>query len=120
MICSLLFLVLLLGYNSTPVPRYEIGFEIGNNLGISKFAVFLDPHCPDSRVFYKNLKIALKQKFNGSSFRELLSIKLHLFPLPYHRNVFLALKLFNFVELNFPHKFEEFLTIHFDSIEKLK
>ncbi|XP_033747902.1 uncharacterized protein LOC117332932 [Pecten maximus] len=76
-------------YGQIPIPSKPLGFSygLGNKSAPIQLSTFLGPLCPDSQnAFPTLLKVA---DYYGPDRVRLIT---HLFPLPYHRNAFLAAK----------------------------
>lgn len=78
--------------------------------------LFLDPHCPASKVFAKLAAEALQVRVNNKPLKELLSFYVHFLPLPYHQNAFLAVKVLKLIERRAWGKFWDFLSLQFEKI----
>ena len=57
------------------------------------------------------MRKALGLEIKGQKVKDLIGFKVHLYPLPYHRNSFLGNKVCKFVEINHPEKFFDILDI---------
>ncbi len=102
----------------TPIPPKQEGVEIGNPTSSSRVDIFVDPHCPNSAKLFHNFKEVLDAEFKGKKIRDSISINLQIFPLPFHRNAFLAATALNFLRTEHPKHFVDFLQIELDSVDK--
>ncbi|KAL6839795.1 hypothetical protein ACP4OV_030483 [Aristida adscensionis] len=94
---SLLLLVVAVGLcvvggcrAQVPIPARTDGFVYGGGAAPAwgetvVVEAFLDPVCPDSRDAWPELKKAVEHYGSG-----VVSVVVHLFPLPYHSNAFIA------------------------------
>ena len=57
------------------------------------------------------MKQAMEMSINGKKVKDLISFRIHLFPLAFHRNSFIGNKACKFVELNHPDSFFKILEI---------
>ncbi len=64
------------------------------------------------------LREVLEVKVQGNKIKDMISIRLHLFSLPFHHNSFLASIALKFMEQKYPNKFIDFLQLQLNSIEK--
>jgi hypothetical protein len=103
---------------SPPIPKRAEGYEVANSQSLLQFNVFLDPHCPDSYNFYVILLSVLNSKIEDKLVKDLVSFKIHIYPLPYHRNSYLAAIALRFILKNYPEKFNSFLEKQFTSLKK--
>jgi protein-disulfide isomerase len=67
-----------------PIPSHPLGFDQGNTSSSVLIEAFYDLQCPDSKASYPALLQLLEQ--HGSE----VLLRMHLFPLPYHRSGFLS------------------------------
>lgn len=85
MLKSLVFAALLLvTFAQIPIPQRPDGFAMGSFDAPVVLDVHLDLLCPDSKATWPNL-LAIKGKYTSK-----VTVVHHTFPLPYHRNAFLA------------------------------
>lgn len=70
-----------------PIPKRKLGFIYGDVKGLTPVNIdaFLGPLCPDSKLCYPTL-LQLADHYGP----EVLTLRMHMFPLPYHRNSFLV------------------------------
>ncbi|ESO97751.1 hypothetical protein LOTGIDRAFT_152844 [Lottia gigantea] len=72
-----------------PIPRREVGYAY--NSGLDNASVHLDVYmdlvCPDSKQAFPTL-LQLADHYGATK----LQLKMHIFPLPYHRNSWIASK----------------------------
>ena len=99
-------------------PARQEGYPFGNKTAEVRLDVYLDLHCPDSSDFFAVLLKAREGRIQGKALKELIDIRVHLFPLPYHYNSFAASSLAKWFELLHPDKYPAFVQLQFDSIEK--
>ena len=104
--------------NQTPIPSRQEGVEIGNPAAPSRIDLFLDPHCPNSAAFFNVLKSILDADVKGKKLRDSISINLSVFPMPFHRNAFLAATALNFFRTKHVKHFTDFLQSQLDSVDK--
>ena len=101
-----------------PIPKTQEGYQIGNSISAVKLDVFLDLHCPNSKDFFELLMSSLDKQVNEKTVKELIDIKIHVFPLPYHHNSYLAAVAEKYLELNHPGLVLDFYQLMFNSIPK--
>ncbi|CAG2225601.1 unnamed protein product [Mytilus edulis] len=85
---KIIFLILPLAFETTPVPPRPLGFIYGEqstNVTPVEFDVYMGPLCPDSQDALPTL-VKLADHYGPDKLR----LRMHLFPLPYHRNSFLV------------------------------
>eukprot|EP00742_Colponemidia_sp_Colp-10_P004023 GILJ01004291.1.p1 GENE.GILJ01004291.1~~GILJ01004291.1.p1 ORF type:complete len:266 (-),score=26.78 GILJ01004291.1:164-961(-) len=85
-----LFLGLTTVFAQIPIPNRYDGFASGNGDAPLLVEMFIDPLCPDSKAAWPAIKEVL-----ASYGPDRLRFYLHLFPLPYHRNSFMASQTFH-------------------------
>nr|XP_022304160.1 uncharacterized protein LOC111111455 [Crassostrea virginica] len=70
-----------------PIPKRKLGFIYGDVKGLTPVNIdaFLGPLCPDSKLCFPTL-LQLADHYGP----EVLTLRMHMFPLPYHRNSFLV------------------------------
>ena len=88
--------------SSSVILKEKEGFEIASLNKNTQFDVFFDVHCPNSSDFYGDLQEILNSSIGDKKIKELISFKIHIFPLPYHHNSFLASMCQKFIEVNYP------------------
>ena len=101
-----------------PIPKTKEGYQVGNPTSAVTLDIFLDLHCPNSKDTFEMLMNAKDQELNGKPVRELLDIKIHVFPLPYHHNSYLAAVAEKYLELHHPELVLDFYQLMFNSIPK--
>ncbi|XP_062578658.1 uncharacterized protein LOC134240589 [Saccostrea cucullata] len=74
-------------YGQVPIPNHKLGYVYGDVKGLTPINVdaFMGPVCPDSQMAFPTLK-QLAEHYGP----EVLTLRMHMFPLPYHRNSFLV------------------------------
>ena len=112
------YLTLITLLTGAPIPLKSLGHEIASPSSQLQFSVFLDVHCADSYNYYKKVRETLNKKISEKQIKDLISFKIHIYPLPYHRNSYLASIGMKFIEENYPMKFLSFLEKEFQSIQK--
>ncbi|XP_052072274.1 uncharacterized protein LOC127710458 isoform X2 [Mytilus californianus] len=88
MLVKIVLLLLPLAYETTPVPPRPLGFIYepqSSSVAPVEFDVYMGPLCPDSKAALPTL-VKLADHYGP----EKLRFRMHLFPLPYHRNAFLV------------------------------
>uniref|UniRef100_A0A194ANN1 Thioredoxin-like fold domain-containing protein n=1 Tax=Pinctada fucata TaxID=50426 RepID=A0A194ANN1_PINFU len=85
----LLNVLVLSAFAQVPIPKQPLGFTYGNGDASAQIQLeaFMGPLCPDSKECFATLQNVAS--FYGPS---RLRLRYHLFPLPYHRNAFIAAK----------------------------
>lgn len=101
---------------ATPPPPRTPGFQVGNPLAKSQLDLFLDPHCPASKEFWEFARKAMGSLVEERPLWELLGVRVHFQPLPYHQSAFLALRVFKLIERKAWGKFTDFLDLMFAKI----
>ena len=77
------------------IPGYSI--TTNNPYNTVSLVLYIDPHCPDSANFWPILESVLQRQIDESrELIEVVSLHLHAFPLPFHRNSFYAAWMMNF------------------------
>ena len=93
------------------------GYSLSDSNESLQIDVFLDPHCSDSRNFWNNLKDVLNQSIDSSNvLLDKVSMKLHMYGLPYHHNSFMACMMLNFFESKSPNEYLCFLDRMFSNL----
>jgi protein-disulfide isomerase len=86
---SLFWLVILTHAQEVPIPPRTLGYVYAygksTNLTAVNIDAFYDPLCPDSKQAFPVL-----QQVAHHYGPDVLTLRLHMFPLPYHRNSYLA------------------------------
>ena len=77
----------------TPIPSKIEGYPYGNPHAKVALDVYYDLLCADTKAFNPEFKDFLATKYDDKTYAEHLFIRLHIFPLPYHTNAFIASKL---------------------------
>ena len=114
---SIIYLTIFSQFLTTaPIPLVSEGHEIANSSSQLKFSVFLDVHCADSFNYYKELRQTLDLQIGEKYVKDLISFKIHIYPLPYHRNSYLASVGMKFIEENYPTYFLTYLEKEFLSM----
>ncbi|VDI71395.1 Hypothetical predicted protein [Mytilus galloprovincialis] len=88
MLVKIVLLLLPLAYETTLVPSRPLGFIYGaqsSNVALVEFDVYMGPLCPDSKAAFQTV-LKLADHYGPDKLR----FRMHLFPLPYHRNSFLV------------------------------
>ena len=88
MLVKIVLLLLPLAYETTLVPSRPLGFIYGaksSNVALVEFDVYMGPFCPDSKAAFQTV-VKLADHYGPDKLR----FRMHLFPLPYHRNSFLV------------------------------
>ena len=114
---SLITLIFLAFCLATPIPSKKPGFTVGNIQARSQLDIFLDPHCPMSKIFYFLLKDVLLAKVNDKPLIEQVTLVVHYQPLPYHQNSILSIKVLKFFEKNHREAVFPFLELMFNKID---
>jgi thiol-disulfide isomerase/thioredoxin len=85
--CILFLAILGLTAAQVPIPKRKLGYVFGDVKGITPVNVdaFMGPLCPDSKMALPAL-MQLAAHYGP----EVLTLRMHMFPLPYHRNSFLV------------------------------
>nr|XP_034321923.1 uncharacterized protein LOC105341256 [Crassostrea gigas] len=88
--CTVIFCVTIIAHaQEVPVPPrpqgYVYAYSQSNNLTDLQLHAFFDPLCPDSKQAFPTL-LQVANHYGP----DVLTLRLHMFPLPYHRNSFLA------------------------------
>lgn len=73
--------------SQVPIPKRKLGYIFGDVKGLTPVNVdaFLGPVCPDSKEVFPTL-LQLANHYGT----EVFTLRMHMFPLPYHRNSFLV------------------------------
>lgn len=73
--------------SQVPIPKRKLGYIFGDVKGLTLVNVdaFLGPVCPDSKEVFPTL-LQLANHYGT----EVFTLRMHMFPLPYHRNSFLV------------------------------
>lgn len=73
--------------SQVPIPKRKLGYIFGEVKGLTPVNVdaFLGPVCPDSKEVFPTL-LQLANHYGPDVF----TLRMHMFPLPYHRNSFLV------------------------------
>lgn len=73
--------------SQVPIPKRKLGYIFGEVKGLTpvNVDVFLGPVCPDSKEVFPTL-LQLANHYGP----DVLTLRMHMFPLPYHRNSFLV------------------------------
>lgn len=73
--------------SQVPIPKRKLGYVFGEVKGLTPVNVdaFLGPVCPDSKEVFPTL-LQLANHYGP----DVLTLRMHMFPLPYHRNSFLV------------------------------
>ena len=106
----LLTMILLLSpILSLLVPNMP-GYSISENNNSLRLELFLDPHCIDSMNFWLKFEPVLTEEIDDrNEVMDLISLRLHMFGLPYHHNSFFACQVLNFLENKSPIEYLCFL-----------
>ena len=109
----LLTITLISQCSSLLIPKLP-GYTLSENNSSLQVEVFLDPHCQDSSNFWTNFQDVLNQNISQEkTILDLISLKLHMFGLPYHHNSYLACKMLNYFEAKSPNEYICFLDAMF-------
>ena len=108
------------GLLSLAPPSTVEGFSIGNPAAGVKFGVYLDLHCPDAGDFFAALLRAKDTLIGGRPLSSYIDMRIHLFPLPFLHNSFLASVVAKYIELYHPERYLSFLQRQFDNMAKYK
>ena len=76
--------------NATPIPAKREGYWEGNPHASTRFELFYDLLCSDSKHFHPNLKAFLNTNFKNGTFADYIHVVYHHFPLPYHTYAFVV------------------------------
>ena len=86
------------------------GYTLSNSNPSIQLEVFVDPHCGDSAAFWENFESLLDESIDSrTTFTDAVSLRVHMFGLPYHHNSFLACQMLNFFEDKSPNEYLCFL-----------
>ncbi|XP_061190720.1 uncharacterized protein LOC133198718 [Saccostrea echinata] len=74
-------------YGQVPIPNRKLGYIYGDVKGLTRINVdaFMGPVCPESKMAFPTL-LQLANHYGPN----VLTLRMHMFPLPYHRNSFLV------------------------------
>ena len=100
-----LMLLLISSSSCCIILNTKEGYEVGKSTSNIQFDVFYDVHCPNSADFYKVVQDVLNSKIKDETISNLISFKIHIFPLPFHHNSFYASIGQKFIEKNYPNQF---------------
>jgi len=85
----LIFSLAVFASQDIPIPSKPDGFSIGSDTPNLHLEAFYDLLCPDSRKSFEDLIPILDTEYH-IFYNETLRFTVHIFPLPFHRNSFLA------------------------------
>lgn len=85
--CVLFVAIFCLTAAQVPIPKRKLGYVFGEVKGLTAVNVdaFMGPLCPDSKQTFPTL-LQLASHYGPG----VLTLRMHMFPLPYHRNSFLV------------------------------
>lgn len=96
------------GQQLAPIPYPIDGFFIGPPNAPYTIDAFFDHLCPDSAAAYPGLFLFINSNQN------LVNLKVHIFPLPYHPFSFVVAQAGRYIQQQYPSKFLQYLDYMFE------